>query len=164
MNWGLSFWKTTAAAMFAVGMSSGGAIADTISPTSFSADLALGASVTIEKTVVISASGPTDATIDVMFVFDTTGSMGPALTTAKAAAVNILTGLTGVGDLHSGAGFYNDPGAGITSDLTANGATTVASINTYFPGGGGDYPELGFDGIGLAASGASWRPGSNRSR
>mgnify|MGYP000907696906 CR=1 FL=1 len=48
-----------------------GALADSISPTSFSANLGVGESATIRKTVTVSAGGPTTALVDIMFVFDT---------------------------------------------------------------------------------------------
>ncbi|MBL8697805.1 MAG: PEP-CTERM sorting domain-containing protein [Alphaproteobacteria bacterium] len=140
-----------------------GALADSISPTSFSADLGVGESVTVRKTVTVSAGGPTTALVDIMFVFDTTGSMGSAIAGAKATATSLLTSLntTYGGGLQSGVGFYNDPGAAVLSGLTATIATTQTAIDGLGASGGGDYAELGFDGIGLAA-GTAWRPGSNR--
>ncbi len=160
------FWKAAAASVATLMLTGPAALADTISPTSFGADLAVGESATVEKTVLVEASGPTEAVLDVMFVFDTTGSMGGAIDTAKTAAVDILNGLSGFGDLHSGAGQYDDPGFdGVYSDLTASDATTIAAIDDFFAcfgSCGGDGPELGWAGIEDAASNASWRPGSNR--
>ena len=140
------------------------AAADTISPISYlNSSLGVGESVTIEKTVVIEASGPTSALIDVMFIFDTTGSMGGEIAAAKAAASDILTGISSFGDLASGTGFFNDPAFdGVVSDLTTNDATTIASINTFGASGGGDFPEQGNAAINDAALNASWRTGSNR--
>lgn len=142
------------------------ALADSISPVSFSADLAVGESVTITKSVTISAGGPTTALIDVMFLFDTTGSMGVAIDNAKTSAAGILTSLSGLGNVASGTGFYNDPlFNGVVSNLTTTAATTVASINTFaagVPGSGGDGPEKTYAGIVDAATNASWRAGSNR--
>ncbi|MBL8701119.1 MAG: VWA domain-containing protein [Alphaproteobacteria bacterium] len=140
------------------------ALADSISPTSYSADLAVGASTTITKTVTISAGGPTTAVLDVMFVFDTTGSMGGAIDTAKSAASAILTGLSGFGSLNSGVGQYDDPGHSIVAPLSGNGAATQAGINSLFAcfgSCGGDFPEVGFAGIREAANSA-WRAGSAR--
>jgi hypothetical protein len=147
--------------------------ADSIDPTSFSADLAVGESVTIRKTVTINEGTPTTAPLDVMFVFDVTGSMGPYIDAAKAAADDILTGLSGFGSLRTGTGWYADPTFdGVASDLTMNDATTIASINGYgactvggvFDGGkcGGDFAEKGYAGISEAATDASWAPGSSR--
>ncbi|MEM6339959.1 MAG: VPLPA-CTERM sorting domain-containing protein [Pseudomonadota bacterium] len=137
--------------------------ADSISPTTYSNDsLGVGDSVTISKTVVIEAGGPSDALIDVMFIFDTTGSMGAALATAQTAAADILTGISGFGDLASGVGFYNDPAFdGVLQDLSTNDATTIGNFS-FGASGGGDFPEKGNSAIEDAANNASWRPGSNR--
>ncbi|RZJ09298.1 MAG: VWA domain-containing protein, partial [Rubrivivax sp.] len=145
-------------------LASTAALADSISPVSFSAGLAVGESVTIRKTVTITQERPTTALVDIMFVFDTTGSMGSGIAGAKATATSLLTSLNATygGDLFSGAGFYNDPGAAISANLSASIAATQTAINGYGAGGGGDYPELGFDGVGLAAQNGAWRPGSNR--
>ncbi len=145
-----------------VGLFAGPAIADTISPTSFSADLGVGESVTLRKTVTVSAAPPSSALVDVMFVFDTTGSMGPSINAAKATATSLLTTLNSTfGNVSSGTAFYNDPGAGLTSALTTTIATTQTAINAFSAGGGGDFAELGWDGI-TAATTANWRAGSNR--
>ncbi len=138
------------------------AYADSISPTSFAASLGVGDSVTITKTVVVTAAPPTTAPIDVMFVFDTTGSMGSAIATAKSAASGILAGLASFGSLQAGVAFYNDPGHGITQNLTASTSAVQTAINGYSAGGGGDFPELGWAGIGTAADSGTWRAGSNR--
>jgi hypothetical protein len=150
-------------AIGALGLVATGAYADSISPTSYSASLGVGDSVTIGKTVTIS-SAPSTAVVDVMFVFDTTGSMGSAISGAQSTATTLLSTLstTYSGGFKSGAGWYNDPGSGVSNALTSNNATTQASINSYSASGGGDYPELGYDGISDAVNGANWTTGSNR--
>lgn len=141
---------------------SGVAFADSISPISYSANLGVGESVTITKTVTVTKAPPTSVLLDVMFVFDTTGSMGSAIAGAKAAATGLLASLSGsFGSVQSGVAFYNDPGAGVLQTLTATAATTNTTIGTLGASGGGDYPELGYAGI-SAASGITWRAGSNR--
>ena len=156
------------AAASAVGLLfTSGAIADTVSPEFYENNtLEVGDSVTIRKTVVIEKTGPTDALLDVMFLFDTTGSMGSAIAGAKGAAANLLTGLSSLGDLASGAGFYGDPNFnGVVSDLSTTDSATVATINSFaagVPDGGGDSAEQGNAGINDAALNASWRDGSNR--
>lgn len=157
-------------AVGAMALASMAVFADTISPTSFSADLGVGDSVTVRKTVTVSASGPTAAVVDIMFVFDTTGSMGGAINNAKATATSVLNDLAttysgGGGSLMSGVGQYDDPGRSILNNLTSTVATSQASINSLFAcygSCGGDYAELGYGGIKLAADTAAWRPGSNR--
>lgn len=151
----------------AVGLSAAPrAFADSVSPTSFSADLAVGSSVTVRKSVTVSSSGPTSAVVDIMFVFDTTGSMGGAIGNAKASATSVLNTLASTyGSIMSGVGQYDDPGRSILNNLTTSVPTTQASINALFAcygSCGGDYPEVGYGGIKLAADTAAWRPGSNR--
>ena len=51
-------------------------LADTVVPSNYAASLKPGKSVTITKTVIISAGTPTTAKVDVFFLADTTGSMG----------------------------------------------------------------------------------------
>lgn len=157
------FSRTTAIAVgFGLALGGGVAFADTITPDSYEATVGLGESVTIRKTVVVEKEVKT-ALIDVMFLFDTTGSMGAGIAAAQADASAILTGLSGFGDLASGTGFYNDtPFDGVVSDLTTTDATTIASIGTFGAFGGGDFPERGNDAIKDAADNASWRAGSNR--
>jgi hypothetical protein len=167
------FIKGTALAFAVAILAPVSAIADSIDPASYVDTLAVGESVTIRKTVTINAGTPTTAPLDVMFVFDVTGSMGGEIAQAKAAANAILTGLSGFGSLRSGTGWYADPTFdGVASDLTATDATTVASINGYgactvggtYSGSlcGGDFPESGYAAISDAADNASWAPGSNR--
>jgi hypothetical protein len=152
----------SAAALFAAPL----AHADSISPTSYSAALGVGESVTITKTVTISAGGPSSALVDVVFLFDTSGSMGSVINAAKTAAANILSGLDGFGDLATGTGYYSEPGSdGVVGALTTDAATGVANINSIFlgqGGGGGDFPEEGFFGTRDAALNTAWRPGSSR--
>lgn len=169
----LRWTQVLAAGILAVGSSV--ALADSISPTSFAANLGVGDSATVRKTVTVSASGPTAAVVDIMFVFDTTGSMGGAISNAKASATNVLNSLaatysSGGGGLQSGVGQYNDSSSGggygpapsILNNLTSTVATTQTSINSLTASGGGDFAEQGYAGIKLAADSAAWRPGSNR--
>ncbi len=148
--------------------------ADSIDPASYvNNSLAVGDSVTIRKTVTIT-NKPTSALLDVMFVFDVTGSMGAEIAAAKAKASDILDALSGFGDLASGTGWYSDPGFnGVHTDLSTTKADTVAGIGDMwnagrctvagtFVGCGGDFPEKGYGAIKEAADSASWRPGSNR--
>jgi hypothetical protein len=142
-----------------------GARADSIAPTSFSADLGVGDSATVRKTVVIS-DAPTSALIDIVFLIDTSGSMGGAIAGAKTAASNILTGLAALGDVASGTGYYSEPGSdGAFRPLTTSLATGIQNINDItlgLGGGGGDFPEEGYHGTRTAALNQAWRPASNR--
>lgn len=154
----------------------GTASADSVDPTTFSADLAVGESVTVRKTVVVDEAGPTDALIDVHFLIDTSGSMGSQVTTAKAAATNLFNTLTTTfGDVNASVGVFSelatltstDPrdnaiiGGGLTGDATTF-QTNVNTVTLGEPDFGGDFPESGYTGIALAGDNLSWRPGSNR--
>lgn len=161
----------------ALGFFAGGALADSISPDSFTANLAVGESVTITKTVTISAGGPTDALIDAYFLIDTSGSMGGVINAAKAAAGDIFSTIAadfgagvagGVGVFSEGAALPSviaPPGSVINQDVTTNTGNVINAINNVtlnVPDGGGDFPESANTAIELVAENASWRPGSNR--
>lgn len=162
------FSKTMLGAVMGAALLPAVSFADTISPTSYTDTLGVGESVTIRKTVVVEEA-VTSGVIDVMFLFDTSGSMGPFIAAAKTAAADILAGLSAFGDLATGTGYYSEgSGAGfdgVFRDLTTNDATGIANINDItlgLGGGGGDFPELGVPATKDAADNASWRPGSNR--
>jgi hypothetical protein len=173
----ISAGKLRRAAVFTVGalmLSPFVTQADSIDPISFTADLAVGESVTIEKEVIISTAA-TSALIDVHFLFDTSGSMGGRINAVKAAAANIFTGLDAFGDVAASVGVYSEaarlapvgspPGRVINQDLTTNSATAIAAINAVTlsnPDGGGDGPENGVNGVELSTENLSWRAGSNR--
>jgi hypothetical protein len=134
----------------AVGLSGGAAVADSIAPAVYTNnDLGLGESATIRKTVTITREAPTEALLDVMFLLDVTGSMGDEIAAARNVASDILTGLSGFGDLAAGTGWYSDtngfsPPAGVPSDpsgyngvhtdITTVNATTIAGINDMWEG------------------------------
>lgn len=138
--------------------------ADTISPTTFTATVGVGGTATVHKTVTIQASGPSSALVDLMFVIDTTGSMGTAIASAQSLATTLLTDLTTkYGNVASGAGFYNDPTFnGVVSNLSTSPVGTQNTINGFSASGGGDTPEQDLAGVDQAANNASWRTGSNR--
>jgi hypothetical protein len=154
---------------------SGVAFADSISPESYTDTLAVGESVTIEKTVVVNEGSPTDARIDVHFLIDTSGSMGAQVNAAKAAATNLFNSLNDdFGDVQASVGVFSegasltDPdirGRAIIGDLTSDAATFQANVNLVTrsnPDGGGDFPESGWTGMALAGDNLSWRSGSSR--
>jgi hypothetical protein len=161
---------------FAVSIVGIPAFADTIDPETFSADLALGESVTIKKTVVIEATGPKAAVIDVHFLIDTSGSMGRQVNAAKGAASSLFSSLeTSFGDVSASVGVFSElatltdprPNANaiIGSGLSTDNATFTANVNQVtlkIPDDGDDFPESGYTGIALAGNNLAWRPGSNR--
>ena len=125
-------------AVGALGILASGAFADSISPTSYSASLGIGEKVTIRKTVTITEA-PTSALIDVMFVFDTTGSMGGAIAGAKATATSLITSLGSFGSVGSGVGFYNDPGAGVRTGIRGEIEQVLISDQRRLVGHAGYY-------------------------
>ncbi len=169
---------TQAIVLGATALCSGLAHADLIDPTSFSANLAVGESITISKTVIVEADpsfpSPGEAMVDLMFMFDVSGSMGGEIRDAQLVATQALDELAIQYDLMTGMGWYSDPQFnGVHADLNSTntqassgladlwdaGSCTVAGINI---GCGGDKPEVGFDAIADAANNASWRDGSER--
>ena len=148
--------------------------ADFITPDVFSTTLTLGGSTTINKVVTIEATGTQTATLDVVFLFDTTGSMGSLLTDAKNNANAIMDGIDAFGDVRYGVADYRDfvvagTSWGSTGDYpfalkadlgTKAGATTA--INSLFASGGNDIPESNLYALQQTAEQLSWRPGSNR--
>lgn len=153
------------------------AFADTIDPTAVSANLGVGDSITVRKTVVVEEGPGAAGKLDVHFLFDTSGSMGAEINAAKSAANAIMTALSaysadvavGVGVFSEGAHYpYTAPGSVINQDLTTDlslGGTAQNAINAVtlnYPDGGGDYPERGQDAVKIASDNVSWRAGSKR--
>lgn len=140
--------------------------ADSIDPADTNLVLEVGESQTITYTVTIDDAPPSSGLIDIMFLIDTSGSMGAEIAAAKAAASDIFTALDAFGDVNAGSGFFSDPGFnGVKNDLTSNSATAIAGINGIFlgeGGGGGDFPEKGIAAVAQAANTASWRENSAR--
>ena len=108
---------------------------DTVDPSSYATSLKPGQSVTITKTVTISAGTPTSAKVDVFFLADTTGSMDSALANVKAGAAAIMTGISGLGDVAYGVGEYKDVGDAfvyrLNQDITTDTAAVQTGINAW---------------------------------
>ncbi|WP_210530384.1 vWA domain-containing protein [Rubellimicrobium arenae] len=142
------------------------ALADSIDPAAYSGTLDVGESVTIEKTVTVSAGRPDSARLDVMFVVDTTGSMGGVISDVRSNANSILSTLSGFGDVNFGVVDYKDVSDStpyrLATALTSDTAAVQAGINSLSPGGGGDLPEFNFGGLEITADSTAWREGSTR--
>lgn len=141
------------------------ALADSITPETFSAEIEVGDTVTISKTVTITPE-VTSAKVDVFFLTDTTGSMGGLISSVKTSASAILTGTSALGDVAFGVGEYKDftdaYAYRLNQDITKDTAAVQAGINLMGASGGGDTPEANLFGLEQAATGASWRDGSKR--
>ena len=100
--------------------------------------------------------------VDVMFVFDATGSMGDELNYLQAEMKDVIArakDATGGLDMRTGAVVYRDHGDEyITrlSRLTADIATTQAFIDKQQADGGGDYPEAVSEALMAAVNSAGW--------
>lgn len=100
--------------------------------------------------------------VDVVFVFDATGSMGDELRYLQAEMKDVIArakDATGGLNIRTGAVVYRDHGDEyITriSRLTDNIATTQAFIDKQQASGGGDYPEAVPEALMAALNSAGW--------
>ncbi len=97
----------------------------------------------ILKTV---ATPPIPPKPDIVFLADTTGSMGPAIANVQANISAIMTSVNGsVSDAQFGAAQYRDEGDSplfnIDQAVTANTTNVNTAVGTWVAGGGGDTPE-----------------------
>jgi hypothetical protein len=142
--------------------------ADSISPSTYTTTITTGSSVTIDKTVTITAGTPTDALVDVFFLADTTGSMGGTLAAVQASVSNILMNTSGFGSVAWGVGEYKDSTDAyayrLNTAITSSTAAVTAGANLWSASGGGDYQEADLYGLDRAATDAAtgWRTGSTR--
>lgn len=117
-------------------------------------------------TVTIPAQ-PIGEKVDVYFLADNTGSMGPAIASVKAGASAILSTLLGMGlDIQFGAGNYKDFTDPVAFEnqqaITANQVAVTNAINAWSAPAlaGGDIPEAGLFALHQVKNVAGWRPGS----
>lgn len=142
--------------------------ADSITPSSVNADLNVGDSVTVHKTVTVSAGTPTTSKVDVYFLADTTGSMGGAIGAVAASASTILSTTAGLGDVQFAVGEYKDIGDSyeyrLNTAMTANQSAVTTGIGLWSASGGGDLFEAELQALDFAASQSAtgWRTGSTK--
>ncbi len=154
--------------------------AQSIDPATFTGTMAVGESITINKTITL-ASGGADL-VDLYMLADNTGSMGGTITQAKAGASAILGALptntwVGVGDYQgdcSEGGYaagcreeattYYGFGekAALSGDLSNSPGGAQYGINQWAALYGGDTPEANFDALKDVADLTAWRSGSQR--
>ena len=157
--------KAFAASAMVAGLGwAGPASADSISPETFSATLALGESVTINKTVTVSQA-LTTGQVDIFFLADTTGSMGGAINSVRNAAASLLTTTSTYGSVQWAVGEYRDVGDAfayrLNQQFTSTQSAVTSGINQWSAAGGGDLPEANLYGL-QEAAGANWREGSTK--
>ena len=147
------------------------AMADMLTPNSFTGSVTVGGSTSIlDKVGTITKGVPTEAHGDVFFVIDTTGSMAGGISTVTSALAATATSLGALGTFNFGVGQYKDK----TSDgadpfdyqqvlnVPQNATVTAAAIGGLGASGGGDNPEQGLYALQQAATTTSWDAGFKR--
>lgn len=146
------------------------ALAD-VSPASVSRTGNPGDSFIVPKTVSTPAIPPKP---DIVFLADTTGSMGGAIATVKTGATNIMNAVrTAQGDSQFGVASYKDVTGVCAPDpyvyrleqaVTATVSDAQTGINLWSAGGGCDTPEAQLNALTQIATSAStgFRSGSSR--
>jgi PKD domain len=161
-------------ALLVLAFGAGQAFANGVDPASVTATLTHGQSVTVTKTVHTPAI---PANPDIVFLSDTTGSMGGAIANVKTNATTIMNDVNGAQPpgaiAQFGAAEYkdgtpnfcpSDPFAfRLDAALTTSLPTAQAGINTWSASGGCDTPESAINALYQLATGAvAFRPGSTR--
>jgi hypothetical protein len=107
------------------------------------------------------------ASLDVCFLIDTTGSMGGAIDSVKAAAISISSNIfrlfpdarIAVKDFKDNPA-YSDAGSAyldeVDTPFTTNQATIAAAINPLSADGGGDEPEADYSSLMYTMNNTSW--------
>ena len=137
-----------------------------VTPATVDVTLAPGGSVVINKLV---ETAEVSSNPDVMFLADTTGSMGTSIANVQSSIADIISS---VRDVQPGAQFgasqYKDVVDAFTYQLdqaiTDNDTDVTNAVNTWSAGGGGDTPEAQIDALYHLATDANvgWRTGSSR--
>lgn len=137
-----------------------------VTPPSYSGALAPGQSVTITKTVETPAIPPNP---DIVFLADTTGSMGSSIANVKANAASILNQVKAAQPTAQFAvAEYKDEGSGdpyayrLNTQLTGTNAAVLNGINLWSASGGGDTPEAWLGALGRVTQTVSFRPDGTR--
>lgn len=149
----------------ALALTGGAAVADPgVTPGSHSDALAPGDSVVITKTV---ETPPIPPNPDIVFLADTTGSMGPAIANVESNAASILSQIeTAQPTAEFAVAEYKDDGADgagshfiLGQQLTDDTTDVQSAINDWSPvGGGGDTPEDWIGALGTVPSEIDFRP------
>lgn len=110
---------------------------------------------------------PRDVPVDLVYVVDTTGSMGDDINAAKAQMRTILADLTAMNpDRRVGVVTYRDRGdvytAMVVTPLDFDEAVIREGIDWLRVGGGGDLREHVYAGLDTALHDMEWRAGASR--
>jgi len=145
------------------------ALADSISPSTFSATIGVGGTASVSKHVTLTAGTPIGGMADVFFLADTTGSMVFAIDSVKSGVSAIMSTPSVYGDVAYGVGDYRDIddsyayqlGQRITNDASA----VQAAIGAWSAadGGGGDFGEAQLYALTqVAGTDTGWRTGAKK--
>jgi len=140
------------------------ALADSISPSSYANTIHIGDTLSLGKTVNVSAGTPTTAQADIFFLTDTTGSMGSTIDAVKSNFGAIASSVSG--NIAYGVGEFKDEGEAYiykqNSDISTDVSAAQSAIDSWSASGGGDFDEQGLYALGQAATTTSWRDGSKK--
>lgn len=110
--------------------------------------------------LTITENNQASTTLDLMFVIDTTGSMGDEIRYLKAEIKNVIESINiDQNNIRLGLLFYRDEGdVYVTklSDFTTDIAYQIDFISSQSANGGGDYPEAVDQALNEAINKASW--------
>jgi hypothetical protein len=143
----------------------GAGAAPGVEPADSSVVMAPGSSLDIAKTVHTSTVPPRP---DVVFLADTTLSMGDAIADVRTNAAGVMAEIAAAQpNAQFGVAQYRDEGDDplfrVDQDLTADQTAVQTRIDTWIAGGGGDLPEAGLNALFQLASGAvTFRSGGTR--
>jgi len=133
------------------------ALADSISPTSFSASVGVGGSATVKKTVTVTKE--VTSGVDIFFMADTTGSMFSQIAAVQASAASLLASTGVYGGVRWAVGEYKDVGDSyvyrLNTALTSDTTAVTNGINDWAAAGGGDTPEAQIYALQTAAGAAT---------
>ena len=160
----------TAALVLVVGQTATATGPPGVDPVSVSATMLPGTAMTVAKTVHTSTIPPNP---DLVFLADTTGSMGTAISNVQTNAVSVMnTVLAAQPTSNFGAASYKDFTNSICppdpyvfqvdAPLTALTGAVQTGINTWSAFGGCDTPESDLNALTQTANTFAWRPGSSR--
>ena len=127
-----------------------------VAPAQYADALDPGGSITITKTV---ETPPIPPKPDIVFMADTTGSMGGSIANVRNNASAILSSIQSAQpSAQFAVAEYKDESDGaaavyrVDQQLTGNAADVVSGINAWSAGGGGDAPEAWIGALGRIPS------------
>ncbi|MCP2170035.1 Calx-beta domain-containing protein [Goodfellowiella coeruleoviolacea] len=155
----LATWATTAVALAAP------PAAAQVDPSDVEVTLGPGASATVAKTVTTPSVPPNP---DLVFLADTTGSMGGAIANVRANAASVTSAvLSAQPSAQFAVAEYRDATDPfvfrVNQNLTGDTAAVQTGIDAWVASGGGDFPEAAVNALFEIGSGAvAFRPDGTR--